>query len=71
MKSTIQPPLLKTTLANPMLEDDVIRQRAYELYTKRGMAEGQAINDWLEAKAELLNGYPITSRTEPKIKAQT
>jgi len=53
-----------------MLEDDVIRQRAYELYTKRGMAEGQAINDWLEAKAELLNGYPTTSRTEPEIKAQ-
>lgn len=71
MKSTTEPTLLKTTPANPMLENDAIRLRAYELYAQRGMAEGHAIDDWLEAKAELLNGSSTTSRIEPKIKAQT
>lgn len=33
--------------------ESAIRARAYELYTKRGMAEGHDINDWLTAEAEL------------------
>jgi hypothetical protein len=35
-----------------MLEH-AIRVRAYELYAHRGMAEGHAVQDWLEAEAEL------------------
>ena len=31
-----------------------IRQRAYELYEKRGGANGCADEDWLRAEAELL-----------------
>jgi hypothetical protein len=30
-----------------------IRQRAYELYIKRGMAPGHDVDDWLQAEAEL------------------
>ena len=71
MKSTIQPTVLNTTLASPMLEEDAIRLHAYELYAKRGMVEGHALDDWLEAKADLLRGSSTTSKTEPKIKAQT
>ena len=31
-----------------------IRGRAYELYEERGKGEGRALDDWLEAKAEVL-----------------
>jgi hypothetical protein len=53
MKSIIVPPVSKTTPPEPMLEH-AIRLRAYELYAHRGMAEGRAVQDWLEAEAELL-----------------
>jgi len=39
-----------------MLEQ-AIRQRAYELYIKRGKAPGHALDDWLEAEAELVLGH--------------
>ena len=31
-----------------------IRNRAYDLYEKRGCMDGQALDDWLQAKAEVL-----------------
>ena len=31
-----------------------IRERAYQLYQARGCADGHALDDWLEAKAEVL-----------------
>jgi hypothetical protein len=31
-----------------------IRTRAYELYEHRGRGDGHALDDWLEAKAEVL-----------------
>jgi hypothetical protein len=31
-----------------------IRNRAYQLYEDRGYGEGHALDDWLEAKAEVL-----------------
>lgn len=37
----------------PELEDRV-RNRAYQLYEKRGCAHGHALDDWLEAKAEVM-----------------
>jgi Protein of unknown function (DUF2934) len=37
----------------PQLEER-IRSRAYELYEERGRGEGRALDDWLEAKAEVL-----------------
>ena len=37
----------------PMLEQ-AIRQRAYELYVERGMVPGHALEDWLQAEAELV-----------------
>jgi hypothetical protein len=43
-----------------MLEH-AIRLRAYELYAQRGMAEGHAVQDWLEAEAELLYGQSTTA----------
>jgi len=34
--------------------EDRIRVRAYEIYEERGREDGQALNDWLVAKAEVL-----------------
>jgi hypothetical protein len=48
--------MLPTAPPEPMLEQ-AIRQRAYELYIKRGMALGHALDDWLEAEAELVHGH--------------
>jgi len=40
-------------VSKPELEDR-IRNRAYNLYERRGYGEGKALDDWLEAKAEVL-----------------
>ena len=34
--------------------EDRIRNRAYQLYEGRGYGDGHALDDWLEAKAEVL-----------------
>jgi hypothetical protein len=34
--------------------NDRIRNRAYQLYADRGYEQGHALDDWLEAKAEVL-----------------
>jgi hypothetical protein len=33
--------------------EEEIRSRAYEIYVDRGAGDGQALEDWLQAKAEL------------------
>jgi hypothetical protein len=48
--------MLPTAPPEPMLEQ-AIRQRADDLYIKRGMALGHALDDWLEAEAELVHGH--------------
>ena len=37
----------------PLLEKEV-QVRAYELYEQRGKGQGFAVQDWLEAEAEVL-----------------
>lgn len=56
MLSTSTPP-------EPMLEH-AIRHRAHELYVQRGMAHGHAVDDWLNAEAELLHGHCSASDTK-------
>ena len=34
--------------------EEKIRVRAYELYEQRGKIEGHALDDWLQAEAEIL-----------------
>jgi hypothetical protein len=34
--------------------EDRVRKRAYQLYEQRGEIHGHALDDWLEAKAEVL-----------------
>ena len=47
--------------------EDRIRNRAYQLYRARGGTEGHALDDWLEAKAEVLGvtkAEDLTSRAQ-------
>jgi hypothetical protein len=37
----------------PRLDEDRIRQRAYERYRERGSEDGHDVDDWLEAEREL------------------
>jgi hypothetical protein len=34
--------------------EERIRSRAYDIYESRGSVDGHALDDWLEAKAEVL-----------------
>jgi len=36
--------------------EDKIRLRAYELYEQRGRIDGFALDDWLQAEAEIRRG---------------
>ena len=35
--------------------EEQIRRRAYELYEQRGRVDGYALDDWLQAEAEVLD----------------
>ena len=43
----------KMTLVNPVEMDSKIREKAYELYEKRGGWHGADIDDWVEAEKEV------------------
>jgi hypothetical protein len=43
-----------TTVGAP--DRDRIAMRAYELYLARGAGDGAAMDDWLSAERELVNG---------------
>jgi hypothetical protein len=45
----------------PLLEKEV-QVRAYELYEQRGKGQGFALQDWLEAEAEVLARFPTDGR---------
>lgn len=44
--------------------EERICQRAYELYEQRGSGDGFALDDWLQAEAEILG-----AQKQPKAKA--
>jgi hypothetical protein len=45
----------------PLLEKEV-QVRAYELYEQRGKGQGFAVQDWLEAEAEVLARFPTRAQ---------
>jgi hypothetical protein len=45
-----------SALVEPGTLEDQIRARAYELYAERGMEDGNDLDDWLRAEAELTSG---------------
>lgn len=48
----------------PSDSEERIRRRAYELYEERGRADGFALDDWLQAEAEILG-----AQKQRKVKA--
>lgn len=53
-------------LSLPEIEER-IRVRAYDLYQQRGCTDGHAMDDWLEAKSEVLGvSSPIKRETAAK-----
>ena len=55
----VRNPLATTRIAEPEVETVVdtyeeISSRAYELYLERGQEDGHALEDWLQAEAEIL-----------------
>ena len=50
-------------LSLPEIEER-IRFRAYELYEQRGCADGHALDDWLEAKAQVLGVAAAKNKAE-------
>ncbi len=57
----------KARATKPVKSSDIeerIRRRAYELYEQRGRVDGFALDDWLQAEAEVLK-----APTQPKVKA--
>lgn len=51
----------KPALSSPL--EERIRRRAYEFYEQRGRVDGFALDDWLQAEAEVLGAQ------KPKVKA--
>jgi hypothetical protein len=37
----------------PAVTEEEIRSRAYEIYVERGSGDSRALEDWVQAKAEL------------------
>jgi DUF2934 family protein len=56
--------ILSITPPEPMLEH-AIRHRAYELYVQRGMIQGHAVDDWLQAEGEFVHGHSTSDSTRP------
>ena len=57
----------KTRSTKPTRSNDIeerIRRRAYELYEQRGMIDGHALDDWLQAEAEVLGAKKHGSKSK-------
>ena len=52
-KSRSRQPRAANTAQSTVIEDR-IRHRAYQLYEQRGTVDGFALDDWLQAEAEVL-----------------
>lgn len=59
---------IKLSAADETAWEELIRRRAYEIYEQRGRVEGEDLEDWLLAEADLKR-QPGESPTSPKKKA--
>ena len=46
--------------------ENLIRQRAYELWERDGKPEGQEMHFWLEAEREIDNGFDLHDHSSPQ-----
>ena len=59
---TRQPRSIKTTASSDI--ENCIRERAYQLYKRRGSVDGFASDDWFQAEAEILG-----AQKQPEVKS--
>jgi hypothetical protein len=43
------------TMSSPVISEEIIRARAYDLYESRGREPGHDEQDWLRAEQEIVN----------------
>jgi len=53
----------------PIGTEEKIRRRAHEIYLERGKQPGHALDDWLEAEAEVLRDQAIDEASEESFPA--
>jgi hypothetical protein len=63
VKSRSRQPRAPNTAQSTDIEER-IRHRAYQLYEQRGTVDGFALDDWLQAEAEVLR-----AQKQPKVKS--
>ena len=68
---TSSPHSAKSNPESPALTEELIRQRAYQLYEERGCEDGHDLEDWLRAEAEMLGKKPSGSVTEHETAAMS
>jgi hypothetical protein len=44
-------------ISGPVRSQDLIRERAYQLYERRGGQDGHALQDWLMAEKQILDQH--------------
>ncbi|MGK5086152.1 DUF2934 domain-containing protein [Bdellovibrionota bacterium FG-2] len=60
---------MKNTTQN--IDPNKVAQKAYEYYLQRGCQQGNELEDWLRAEAELNAPLPSTKSMAPKTAAAT
>jgi Protein of unknown function (DUF2934) len=58
---TASPRAAKPDMGSLELTEDLIRNRAYQLYEERGCENGHDLDDWLSAEAEVMGKKPSES----------
>lgn len=46
------------------LTEEIIRNRAYQLFKDRGYEHGHDVDDWLQAEAEVMGKKPVARRDQ-------
>jgi H+-transporting ATPase len=49
---------------------DLIARRAYEIYEERGRSDGEDMNDWLRAEAEVKASFGASDQEKPETARQ-
>lgn len=59
MKKAVKTTAKVTKTLTPEQLQDEIRERAKQIFLKRGTGEGDAISDWLQAEKEIKKKYKL------------
>ena len=61
---TASPHGAKPDMGSLELSEELIRNRAFQLYEERGCENGYDLDDWLRAEAEVMGKKPSESATD-------